>query len=105
MTTAAGGALSELSALEAPQYLGILDVQPRNLVGLLIGAAVVFLFSGLRSTRWPAPPGRSSSRCAGSSGSVPGSWRAPRSREYGKVVDICTRDSLRELSTLACWPS
>ena len=32
----------------ATQYQGILDVaNPRNLVGLIIGAAVVFLFSGL----------------------------------------------------------
>ena len=29
----------------------------------------------------------------------PGSWTAPSSPEYGKVVDICTRDSLRELAT------
>ena len=32
-------------------------------------------------------------------GASPGSWRAPASPEYGKVVDICTRDSLRELAT------
>ncbi|MEI6624191.1 MAG: sodium-translocating pyrophosphatase, partial [Actinomycetes bacterium] len=35
-------------AQNAEQYLGILDVaNPRNLVGLIIGAAVVFMFSGL----------------------------------------------------------
>ncbi len=42
---------------------------------------------------------RSCSRCAASSGRSPGSWRAPAAREYGQVVDICTRDSLRELAT------
>ncbi len=29
----------------------------------------------------------------------PGSWTAPSVPEYGRVVDICTRDSLRELAT------
>nr|HPJ18092.1 sodium-translocating pyrophosphatase [Actinomycetota bacterium] len=44
----AGDALQGLSVQDATQYLGILDVSnPRNLVGLLIGASVVFLFSGL----------------------------------------------------------
>jgi K(+)-stimulated pyrophosphate-energized sodium pump len=40
--------LEGLGFVSGTQYLGILDVaNPRNLVGLLIGAAVVFLFSGL----------------------------------------------------------
>ena len=49
----------------------------------------------------PRRPARSCSRCAGSSARSPGSWTAP-APEYGKVVDICTRDSLRELARPAC---
>ena len=74
-------------------------VDPSTLVGLIIGAAVVFLFSGLAInavTRRPAP---SSSRCVASSASIPGIMEGTGKPEYGKVVDICTRDSLRELAT------
>ena len=41
--------LTELvGGVSAVQYVGVLNVAtPSNLVGLLIGAAVVFLFSGL----------------------------------------------------------
>ena len=35
----------------------------------------------------------------------PGSWTTPRSRTTARVVDICTRTSLRELMTRACWRS
>ena len=52
-----------------------------------------------RSTRSPGRPAPSCSRCAASSARTPGSWTAPRRPEYGRVVDICTRDSLRELAT------
>ena len=30
---------------------------------------------------------------------IPGSWRSTTRPEYGRVVDIVTRDSLRELAT------
>ena len=40
--------VSQLPVLESLQYYSILDVaNPSNLLGLLIGASVVFLFSGL----------------------------------------------------------
>ena len=100
VTTAAGGALSELSALEAPQYLGILDVSnPRNLVGLLIGAAVVFLFSGLAINAVARAAGAIIFEVRRQFRERPGIMEGTEKPEYGKVVDICTRDSLRELST------
>ena len=73
---------------------------PNILVGVIIGAVGgVHVLRAWRSTPSPAPPARSCSRCAASSGRTPGSWRAPVRPEYGRVVDICTRDSLRELAT------
>ena len=97
-TQAAGSAL--FTFLQGSgQYLGCSMSNPRNLVGLIIGAAVVFMFSGLAINAVTRPPARSSSRCAASSRRSRASWRAPTAPEYGRVVDICTRDSLRELAT------
>ncbi len=39
-----------------------------------------------------------SSRCASSSATSPGSWTGTEQPDYGRVVDICTSDSLRELA-------
>ena len=54
---------------------------------------------GWRSTRSRGRRARWSSRCGGSSARSPGSWTTPRQPEYGRVVDICTKDALRELAT------
>ena len=51
------------------------------------------------STRCPARRWRSCSRCAASSRSCPGIMDGTQRPEYGKVVDICTRDAQRELVT------
>src|SRR6185436_4161409 len=68
------------------QYVGVLNVSdPKNLVGLIIGASVVFMFSSLAIN--------AVTRAAGAI--VEGTGKP----EYGKVVDICTKDSLRELAT------
>jgi len=62
-------------------FHGILNVgNPRNLFALIIGAAVVFLFSGLAINACPGRPAPWCSRCAGSSGRSRGSWRAPGDR-------------------------
>jgi K(+)-stimulated pyrophosphate-energized sodium pump len=72
---------------------------PGNLVGLLIGAAVVFLFSGLainavsRSAMAVVFEVRRQFR------ELPGIMNGTQRPEYGKVVDICTRDAQRELMT------
>ncbi len=99
-TAQAGDALQGLSVQDATQYLGILDVSnPRNLVGLLIGASVVFLFSGLAINAVTRAAGAIIFEVRRQFKEHPGIMEGTEKPEYGKVVDICTRDSLRELST------
>ena len=99
-TAQAGDALQGLGVQDASQYLGILDVSnPRNLVGLLIGAAVVFLFSGLAINAVARAAGAIIFEVRRQFREHPGIMEGTEKPEYGKVVDICTRDSLRELST------
>ena len=59
--------------------------QPNNLVGVIIGASVVFLFSGLAISA--VAPGRrrgSSSRCASSSATNPGIMDYTERPDYGR---------------------
>jgi len=82
------------------QYLGILNVaDPRNLVGLLVGAAVVFLFSGLAINAVSRAAGAVVFEVRRQFAEIPGIMEGTGRPEYGRVVDICTRDSLRELVT------
>jgi K(+)-stimulated pyrophosphate-energized sodium pump len=84
----------------APQFEGILDVaDPRNLVGLIIGAAVVFLFSGLAINAVSRAAGAVVMEVRNQFKMHPGIMNGTDKPEYGRVVDICTRDSLRELAT------
>ncbi|CAB4655848.1 MAG: sodium-translocating pyrophosphatase [Actinobacteria bacterium] len=84
----------------ASQYQGILDVaNPRNLVGLIIGAAVVFLFSGLAINAVSRAAGAVVVEVRKQFIEHPGIMEGTEKPEYGRVVDICTRDSLRELAT------
>ena len=82
------------------QFKGILDVaQPANLVGLIVGAAVVFLFSGLAINAVSRAAGAIIFEVRRQFREHPGIMAGTDKPEYGKVVDICTRDSLRELAT------
>ncbi len=93
-------AIKGLSLQDALQYTGILDVSnPRNLVGLLIGAAVVFLFSGLAINAVSRAAGAVIFEVRRQFREDPGIMAGTSLPEYGKVVDIVTRDSLRELAT------
>ena len=84
----------------ALQYQGVLDVaNPRNLVGLVIGAAVVFLFSGLAINAVSRAAGAVVVEVRKQFIEHPGIMEGTEKPEYGRVVDICTRDSLRELAT------
>jgi K(+)-stimulated pyrophosphate-energized sodium pump len=89
---------------------GIADVQteiyqllnianPRNLVGLLIGAAVVFLFSGLAINAVSRSAGAVVMEVRRQFREHPGIMDRTERPEYGRVVDICTRDAQRELLT------
>ena len=80
------------------QFQGILDIaNPRNLVGLIIGAAVVFLFSGLAINAVSRAAGAVVVEVREQFRLHPGIMDGTEKPEYGRVVDICTRDSLREL--------
>ena len=80
------------------QFQGILDIaNPRNLVGLIIGASVVFLFSGLAINAVSRAAGAVVVEVREQFRLHPGIMDGTEKPEYGRVVDICTRDSLREL--------
>ncbi|MGW4940541.1 sodium-translocating pyrophosphatase [Actinoplanes sp. NPDC004185] len=82
------------------EILGLLNISnPRNLVGLLIGAAVVFLFSGLAINAVSRSAGAVVMEVRRQFREFPGIMERTQRPEYGKVVDICTRDAQRELLT------
>jgi K(+)-stimulated pyrophosphate-energized sodium pump len=84
----------------ALEFQGVLDIaDPRNLVGLIIGAAVVFLFSGLAINAVSRAAGAVVMEVRNQFKLHPGIMKGTEKPEYGRVVDICTRDSLRELVT------
>lgn len=72
---------------------------PNVLVGLIIGAAVVFLFSGLAISAVSRAAGRVVFEVREQFRTKPGIMDFTERPDYGRVVDICTRDSLRELAT------
>jgi K(+)-stimulated pyrophosphate-energized sodium pump len=74
-------------------------VSPGTLVGMLLGAAVVFLFSGLAVNAVARAAGAVVMEVRRQFREIPGIMEGTNKPEYGKVVDIVTRDSLRELAT------
>ncbi|MGN6089479.1 MAG: sodium-translocating pyrophosphatase [Actinomycetales bacterium] len=72
---------------------------PNVLVGVIIGAAVVFLFSGLAINAVSRAAGAVVFEVRNQFATHPGIMDGTERPEYGRVVDICTRDSLRELAT------
>src|ERR1700722_18789322 len=69
------------------------------LVGVMIGACVVFFFSGLLIMAVGRAAGRVVYEVREQFRNHPGIMDYTEKPEYGRVVDICTRDSLRELAT------
>ncbi|MGH3751946.1 MAG: sodium-translocating pyrophosphatase [Pseudonocardiaceae bacterium] len=72
---------------------------PNVLVGLTIGAAVVFMFSGLLINAVSRAAGAVVYEVRRQFRDNPGIMDGSVRPEYGRVVDICTKDSLRELAT------
>jgi K(+)-stimulated pyrophosphate-energized sodium pump len=72
---------------------------PQTLVGLILGAAVVFLFSGLAISAVGRAAGAVVYEVRRQFREIPGIMDGTGKPEYGKVVDIVTKDSLRELAT------
>ena len=90
------GAVAEASASSS----FLLEItSPNVLLGLLIGAAVVFLFSGLAINAVGRAAGAVVFEVRRQFAEHPGIMNNTEKPEYGRVVDICTRDSLRELAT------
>ena len=81
------------------QFLGIRVDQPQVLVGLLIGGSVAFLFSALAIRA----VGRAASQVVvevrNQFREHPGIMNYTEKPDYARVVDICTKTSLRELIT------
>src|SRR6195952_5762373 len=70
---------------------------PAVLVGILLGAAVVFMFSGLAINAVARAAGAVVYEVRRQFRDIPGIMEGTGRPEYGKVVDIVTKDSLREL--------
>ncbi len=73
--------------------------RPDILVGVIIGASVVFFFSGLAIMAVGRAAGRVVMEVREQFRTRPGIMDGTEKPEYARVVDICTRDSLRELIT------
>ncbi|MEV4733609.1 sodium-translocating pyrophosphatase [Saccharopolyspora sp. NPDC049426] len=96
-TDAIGAALADVAGeLSASEFL---VYAPNVLVGVVIGAAVVFLFSGLAINAVSRAAGAVVYEVRRQFKDKPGIMDGSERPEYGRVVDICTRDSLRELAT------
>ena len=72
---------------------------PNILVGVIIGASVVFMFSGLAVNALARAAGAIVFEVRRQFRENPGIMEGTVRPEYARVVDICTRDSLRELAT------
>jgi len=74
-------------------------ISPVTLVGVILGGATVFLFSGLAVDAVTRAAGAIVFEVRRQFREHPGIMTYDERPEYGKVVDICTKDSLRELIT------
>ncbi|MEV0961936.1 sodium-translocating pyrophosphatase [Streptomyces sp. NPDC049910] len=91
--------VAEVSAKAGEMNLSLDISQPNNLVGLVLGAAVVFLFSGLAINAVSRSAGSVVFEVRRQFREHPGIMDYSEKPEYGRVVDICTKDALRELAT------
>ncbi|MFF3750491.1 sodium-translocating pyrophosphatase [Streptomyces sp. NPDC002018] len=92
-------AVADVGAKAGELTLSLDISQPNNLVGLILGAAVVFLFSGLAINAVSRSAGSVVYEVRRQFREHPGIMDYTEKPEYGRVVDICTKDALRELAT------
>jgi K(+)-stimulated pyrophosphate-energized sodium pump len=88
-----------LGAGVSPNLVDIRIDRPEVLVGLLIGGAVAFMFSALAIRAVGRAAGRVVFEVRKQFHDHPGIMDYSERPDYSAVVDICTRDSLRELLT------
>ncbi|MCC2315435.1 sodium-translocating pyrophosphatase [Cellulomonas xiejunii] len=74
-------------------------INPITLVGVILGGATVFLFSGLAIDAVTRAAGAIVFEVRRQFRDNPGIMTGEVRPEYARVVDMCTRDSLRELAT------
>jgi K(+)-stimulated pyrophosphate-energized sodium pump len=100
-TDSVSTALGSAGVQNVTDYLrdGLNVANPKNLVGLLVGVAVVFLFSGLAISAVSRAAGAVVMEVRRQFRELPGIMDGTQRPEYGRVVDICTRDAQRELMT------
>jgi K(+)-stimulated pyrophosphate-energized sodium pump len=93
------GSFREILREEGLELLGVRVAEPNVLVGLLIGGSVAFLFSSLAIRA----VGRAASQVVvevrNQFRDHPGIMDFTEQPDYARVVDICTKTSLRELMT------
>ncbi|WP_408897719.1 sodium-translocating pyrophosphatase [Nocardioides sp. R1-1] len=89
-------AYAEVGALLDQEFL-VYDA--KLIVGALLGACAVFLFSGLAINAVGRAAGAVVMEVRRQFRDIPGIMEGTARPEYGRVVDIVTRDSLRELAT------
>ncbi|MFJ6748311.1 MULTISPECIES: sodium-translocating pyrophosphatase [unclassified Streptomyces] len=92
-------AVKEVGSAASGMGLSLDISQPNNLVGLILGASVVFLFSGLAINAVSRSAGAVVYEVRRQFREHPGIMDYTEEPEYGRVVDICTKDALRELAT------
>jgi K(+)-stimulated pyrophosphate-energized sodium pump len=93
-------AFEEIGGADAFDLLDdFLVYDAKLIVGALLGASVVFLFSGLAINAVGRAAGAVVYEVRRQFRDIPGIMEGTGRPEYGKVVDIVTRDSLRELAT------
>jgi len=100
--TALFGSFREAVVAELPggeEAFSLSIEKPNLLFGLIIGAAVVFLFSGLAINAVARAAGRVVHEVREQFRTRPGIMDHTEKPDYAAVVDICTKDSLRELAT------
>jgi K(+)-stimulated pyrophosphate-energized sodium pump len=90
----AGGTLADAGTAFAFEVFA-----PNTLVGVIIGASVVFMFSGLAINAVTRAAGAIVFEVRRQFREEPGIMEGTVRPNYANVVDICTRDSLRELAT------
>jgi K(+)-stimulated pyrophosphate-energized sodium pump len=87
------------AAATLPRSFNYQVFSPNTLVGVIIGASVVFMFSGLAINAVSRAAGAIVFEVRRQFRDNPGIMEGTVRPEYGRVVDICTKDSLRELAT------
>jgi K(+)-stimulated pyrophosphate-energized sodium pump len=93
------GSFREIIIEETGQFLGIRVDSPDVLVGLLVGGSVAFLFASLAIRAVGRAASQVVEEVRNQFHEHPGIMTYEEQPDYARVVDICTRTSLRELMT------